>query len=295
MRGAERGFLLLTCRLGDPDRPVLTPGQLRNLKDRVQGAEKEILDRDLDRRDLLALGYGKAEAERILTLLGQDALLDAYLDRARRLGIGVLTLASQGYPQRLTQKLGWDCSGSLWYKGEPALLTMAAVSLVGSRELLAENAQFAREVGIQAAKQGFVLVSGNARGADRTAQEACWKAGGCVISILPGSLEEQPARDRVLYVTEQGFTESFSTFRALSRNRLIHALGDKTFVAQSRLQIGGTWAGTAQNLKRGYGDVFCFRDGSVPMKELEAMGAVLVDLEDLEDLAGLSGPTTSFF
>lgn len=295
MRGAERGFLLLTCRLGDPDRPVLTLGQLRKLKDRVQGAEKEILDRDLDRSDLLALGYGGAEAERILTLLGQDTLLDAYLNRARRLGIGVLTPVSEGYSRRLTQKLGWDRPGSLWFKGEPDLLNRAAVALVGSRELLAENARFAQEVGTQAAKQGFALVSGNARGADRTAQEACWKAGGCVISILPGSLEEQPARDRVLYVAEQGYGEPFSAFRALSRNRLIHALGDKTFVAQSRLQIGGTWEGTAQNLKRGYGDVFCFRDGSASMEELETMGAVLVDMEDLGNLAGLSGPQTTFF
>jgi predicted Rossmann fold nucleotide-binding protein DprA/Smf involved in DNA uptake len=137
-------------------------------------------------------------------------------------------------------------------------------------------------------------VSGNARGADCIAQDACLAAGGQVISIVADELAKQEARKNVLYLSEGGFDEDFSSVRALSRNRVIHALGEKVLIAQCALGMGGTWSGTIRNLKEGWSPVFCFRDGSEAAIQLEQLGAVGVDLQDLEKINELQPNTKSF-
>ena len=47
MNGRERGFLLLSSHLGDPDRKTLTIPQLRELAKRMQGREMPKEDREL--------------------------------------------------------------------------------------------------------------------------------------------------------------------------------------------------------------------------------------------------------
>ena len=168
------------------------------------------------------------------------------------------------------------------------------VSLVGSRDINSKNAEFAREAGRQAAIQGYTLVSGNARGSDRTAQEACLAAGGTVVCVLADSLEKRPLRENVLYLSEENFDDEFSAQRALSRNRCIHALGQKTLVAQSSLQHGGTWNGTVKNLRFGWSPVFCFDDESPASQLLCRMGAVPVKMEVLSDLSALKADEENF-
>lgn len=295
MNPRERGFLLLSSHLGDPARKPLTTAQLRVMADRAWQLDDSEPDRDLEARDLTALGYSQQEAERILTLLSQEDLLDHYLGRARKMGCYPITRVTEGYPLRLRQRLGLDSPGVLWAKGELSLLHGPKIALVGSRDLRNENAAFAREVGRQAAKQGFILVSGNARGADQTAQNACLFAGGQVISLVADSLADHREKENVLYLSEWGFDEEFSSQRALSRNRCIHAMGEKTFVAQSSLNMGGTWDGTVKNLRWSWSDVYCFRDGSKAMLQLSQMGASLIGIEDLADLNSLQPEYTSLF
>lgn len=281
MTAGERGFLLLSSHLGDAERRPLTGPQLRTLALRIQALKRPNTDRDLESADLIAMGYGAEMAERIICLLSEERLLDRYLKSAAEFGCTPITRVSDGYPLLLRRRLGLDSPGCLWVKGNLDLLAQPAVALVGSRDLLSENRVFAREVGRQAALQGYVLISGNARGADRTAQESCLSAGGQVISVVADELYKQPVRENVLYVSEDGFCDDFSSQRALSRNRVIHALGLKTFVAQSALKMGGTWDGTVKNLRNRWSDVYCFRDGSEAMTLLEQMGANLIVMDDL--------------
>lgn len=288
MNPREEGFLLLTSRLGDPKRDVLTTAQLHTLWQRVRLIDRPKEDRELEEQDLLALGYGQAFARRVLALLEETELLRSYIARGKLQDCVPLTLAGSDYPMLLRQRLGMDCPGSLWAKGSLDILKYPAISLVGSRELLKPNRSFAAEVGRQAARQGLTLISGNARGADREAQESCLSAGGRVISIVADELKKQPLRRSVLYVSEDGFDEPFSAQRALSRNRCIHAMGRIVFVAQSNWGKGGSWDGTVKNLRHGWSPVACFRDGSKASRELEQMGAYLVGMNDLTDFHGLS-------
>ena len=287
MTGPERGFLLLTSHLGNPERPVLTTAQFRTLSDRVQHALTPDEDREMTVSDLLSLGYGKDMASRILGLLSEEDLLRHYLSRGNRLDCVPITRITEGYPLILRQRLGLDSPGTLWAKGDLSSLNTPAIALVGSRELNPKNHAFAEAVGRHAAKQGLTLVSGNARGADRAAQEACLSAGGKVISIVADELWKHHRRENILYISEEDYDSAFTAQRALSRNRCIHALGRMVFVAQASLQKGGTWDGTAKNLHFGWSPVACFRDGSPASKELEQMGAYLIGMEDLEEFRDL--------
>ena len=287
MNSREKGFLLLTSHLGDPSRKVLTVAQLRNLASRAKDLDITDPNRNMLPTDLVRLGYAPDMAQRILGLLDDKELLEYYLHRGARQECRVLTRVSEGYPIQVRNKLGLDSPGCLWAKGDISLLGRPSVSAVGSRDLRKANRDFAREVGTQAAKQGYVLVSGNARGADTVAQEACLAAGGCVISVVADSLEKQPLRERVLYISEDSFDESFSPQRALSRNRVIHALSSKTFVSQCAEESGGTWDGTVKNLKAGYSSVYCFRDGSRAVAMLADLGAMPIDIHQLQDISQL--------
>lgn len=289
MNRRERGFLLLTSHLGDPERKVLTVAQLRTLALRMRDMAYPTEERDLNESDLLRLGCDRELSKRILSLLEQEDLLDAYLGKAAAWNCVPITRVSDHYPPILRQRLGLDSPGCLWARGDVEILNTPAISLVGCRELSAPNREFAEAVGYQAAEQGLTLVSGNARGADRAAQEACLKAGGRVVSVVADGLNRIPARN-MLYLSEDGFDEEFSAQRALSRNRCIHALGRMVFVAQSDLQKGGTWSGTVKNLRFGWSPVACFRDGSEAAAQLEQMGAYQIGLEDLKDFACLQIP-----
>lgn len=287
MNSQERGFLLLSSHMGDPERKILSPPQLRVLAQRISAVEMPPEDRMLERRDLMALGYGEDMAGRILALLDDEARLDHYLSRGERLDCVPVTRVSTGYPLELRKRLGLDSPGCLWAKGALSLLDSPKIALVGSREPMPENLVFAEEVGRQAAYQGFTLVSGNARGADRAAQSACLRAGGKVISVVADSLADKRIRENVLYLSEDCYDGAFSAQRALSRNRVIHALGAMTFVAQCSYQTGGTWNGTVKNLRFRWSDVYCFADGSRAMAELEQMGARTVGMDELSDFCAL--------
>ena len=295
MTGAETGFLLLASQLGNPDRKVLTTAQLRVLGQRVRQLRMDDPERDLAEEDLRDIGYSQEMAGRILALLDETELLEHYCMRSIKADCAYLSRISAAYPEALRQKLGDDSPGVLWAKGDLSLLTLPKIALVGSRELLPDNREFAEEVGRQAALQGYVLVSGNARGADKTAQDACLAAGGSVISVVADRLDRHPIREHVLYLSEDGFDQDFSAQRAISRNRVIHALAEKTFVAQCGYQTGGTWDGTVKNLRFGWSSVYCFDDGTPAAKLLQEMGANGVDLASLRHISELENRNIRLF
>ena len=84
---------------------------------------------------------------------------------------------------------------------------------------------------------------------------------------LPG--EEKP-------LSLPQFQELGRRARALGRNYLIHAMGEKTLVAQCRAGSGGTWDGTTENLKHGWSPVFVHDDGTPGAGALIERGAAAV-------------------
>ena len=294
MTAREQGFLLLTGYLGDPERKPLTVAQFRDLTKRMRMMERPAQGRELCPEDLISIGCSRAFAERVLGLLSQTEQLQWYLSKGKRRDCVPITRVTPGYPDAVRKCLGLTAPGVLWAKGELCLLDTPMISLVGSRDLREENYKFAREAGKQAALQGYTLVSGNARGADRTAQESCLENGGSVICVVADELEKQCVRKNVLYLSENGFDLPFSSQRALQRNRVIHSLGCKTLVAQCTLRKGGTWDGTVQNLRQSWSPVFCFRDGSPAAAELAQLGAAQIDTDALVRIDDLQSVFMNF-
>lgn len=294
MRGAEEGLLLLCCRLGQSVKP-LTATEYRQMEAIVAvraPADAGGIPGSVTPEFLASLGYNEEMSGRILTLLNRSRVLRDYL--AAQQDIHVLTrLDEDRFPRRL-RKLGGDCPAALFCKGDPSLLNTRCIAAVGSRVLFQRGDRFAREVGRLAANEGFTLVSGNAVGADTAAQEACLRAGGKVVCFVPDELTRYAPRENVLYCSANGYDLPFSPARALSRNLLIHALGEKAFVAQCPGRSGGTWAGASENLKRGLSDVYALNDGSVGINALCAMGAFPVE-DRLPSIADLPACRLSIF
>ena len=284
MNRREEGFLLLTCRCKEVDRHCLTVRQLWDLEQLVLRSGRPVLDKVIELSDLTDIGCPPDMAQRVLQLLSQEDLMGRYREYGRHHGCLPITRIGNDYPSLLRSRLQQEAPGCIWYKGDYHLLRKPAVALVGSRELREESVQFAKRVGELAAYHGYVLISGNARGADTVAQESCLAAGGQVISIVADSLIDKRPRMGMVYVSEDGCDLPFTSARALSRNRLIHAMARSTFVAQCDYGKGGTWSGTTKNLRGRWSPVFCHYDGSNGAKALYDMGATMVSAVELDDV-----------
>ena len=151
MTGAERGLLLLCCRLDEPDAETMTLFQFYGLRKRMRILPTPTEERELTRSDLLWLGLPGETADKILRLLSREAALDDYLARAAQNGVSVVTRLSADYPDQLESRLAQRAPAVLFCKGDPKLLRREGVALVGSRQLLPRGAEFARRVGALAA------------------------------------------------------------------------------------------------------------------------------------------------
>ena len=117
-------------------------------------------------------------------------------------------------------------------------------------------------------------------------------AGGSAVIFPAGRLLDCPAQTSVLYLADQGYDLPFSAQRALTRNHFIHAMGEKTLVAQCACGAGGTWHGTLDNLRAGWSPVFVNDDGSDGARALCERGAQPV--RELKTLAELQPEQLQF-
>ena len=297
MNAREWGIALLCCAIAADELTPLTLAQLRTLGQRVRAmGMPSQLGAELQEKHLLAMGYHPEEAQRICALLNREARLERYLDGARARGITLLTRLSPEYPARLHLQLGVDAPPVLFAAGNLDLLSRPAISLVGSRVLAEPGRLFAQRVGTLAAREDYVLVSGNAAGADQTGQNACLKEGGSIVAFVADELSRHLPRDgeRQLMLSESGYDVPFTAARALHRNHLIHALGEKTFVAQCTPGRGGTWSGTMENLHRGWSEVYVCDDSSEATHALCERGAAPIALSKLNSLSGTRPAQCSF-
>lgn len=257
--------LMLCCRLGQTVQP-LSPREFYGLSETM----RFFPDVPLNWGSLGALGYSMEFRRRVLRLLEREDRLMDYVTAVPE--IVPLWQGHDQYPHYL-ERMREETPPVLFCQGDPDLLQLPAIAVVGSREPAAENAAFARAIGRQIAQEGFALVSGNARGIDTLAQEACLAAGGKVIAFVPDALQQYPQRKNVLYVSDEGYDCFFTAQRALRRNHYIHALGRLCFVAQCAKTAGGTWQGSTDNLRHGRSPLYVYDDGSEGVQALQRLGA----------------------
>ena len=267
MRRAEFLMVLLCCPLGR-GLPVLNRREYRRLADRMLMYQSMLDDRPMNISVLRDIGCTLHEAEKIFRLIETENEGWRYLQS--RPEVTAVCRLSSYFPTQMRRLE--ECPAALFCLGDIGILKLPRISLVGNRDLTGRGELFALQVGRWAAKHQYVLVSGGARGADTVAMNACLEAGGQVISVLPDRLPAMP-KENILYVSDEGYDMDFTAARALRRNHYIHAMGERTYVAQCSECKGGTWSGAKDNLRRRLSPLFVNMDNSEGCRELLALGA----------------------
>jgi predicted Rossmann fold nucleotide-binding protein DprA/Smf involved in DNA uptake len=221
----------------------LTPEQL------MTGQPGELLDGWSDKAITL---------ERIESLMDRGSALALAMEKWLRAGLWVMTRSDPDYPVRLKKRLRTDSPAILFGCGNRALLNSGGLAVVGSRNTTEQDLAYSRDLGAQAAGNGYSIVSGGARGVDEAAMLGALESEGTVIGILADNLlracstakyrKYLMANNLVLISTfypEVGFNAG----NAMQRNKYIYCLSDAAMVVHSG-EKGGTWSGAMENVKK---------------------------------------------
>jgi DNA processing protein len=182
------------------------------------------------------------------------ALLDARwedaaareLERARRLGVRVLTLEDDDYPPLL--RAASDPPLVLYVRGDLAPGDALAVAVVGSRRATPHGLHLAESIARGLGAAGFTVVSGLARGIDAAGHRGALTGGGRTIAVLGSGIDRiYPAEHRRLaeMVARRGALLSELPLGAVplprhfpERNRIIAGLSWSTVVVEAARDSG---------------------------------------------------------
>lgn len=215
------------------------------------------------------LGLSKKEVNRIAKLLSRSGQLAIELEKLESLGIWVVTRADPLYPSRLKALLKQRAPLVLFGAGEPGLLEVEGVAVVGARDVDAEGVDFTNRLAQRCAEEGLIVISGGARGVDQIAQDSALAAGGKTVTVLADSLEARLRQRKVREAVLSGCLVLLSPYHpgarftvgsAMCRNKYIYALSRYAVVVSASFNKGGTWAGAVENLRHKWVPLFV-RDG----------------------------------
>ncbi len=174
---------------------------------------------------------------------------NSLLDRQEQLGIVSISCQDEDFPRRLLA-IGDDCPAVIHCKGNLALLSAEkAVAVIGARSADKEGNTKAYRLGVEYARQGYVIVSGLALGCDAAAHRGCLDAKGGTIAIVGNgldithphenkSLEDAILNNGGLLLSEQTIGVKANPTRLVARNRLQAALSEAVILAQCPAQSG---------------------------------------------------------
>jgi len=168
----------------------------------------------------------------------------AELRAAHKAGAHLLTCADPAYPAALRDLP--DAPPILWIMGDMAALTRPMIALVGARNASSLGLRMARSLAAELAEQGFVVVSGLARGIDTAAHLASLEAG--TLAVMAGGVDviypaentrlSQDILRTGLRLSEQpvGLVPQARHFP--TRNRLISGLARAVIVVEAAARSG---------------------------------------------------------
>ncbi|MCB9694238.1 MAG: DNA-protecting protein DprA [Alphaproteobacteria bacterium] len=183
--------------------------------------------------------------------LGRLGLPGPLVERWRRAGPIVtqgraLTLADADYPAALAALP--DAPPVLFVEGEVGALQARALAVVGTRTASLYGRQVARDLGARAARAGWVVVSGLARGVDGEAHSGAASAGRTVAVLAHGLAHTSPPshvglRRRILsaggaMVTTWPDAEPAQKWTFPNRNRWIAGLASAVVVVEAGVTSG---------------------------------------------------------
>ncbi len=195
------------------------------------------------------------EYRRLFALLNRGATLVLAVEEWARQGIWVMSRSDDAYPKRLKARLKHAAPAILYGVGNQRLLNGGGLVIVGARDVDDVGRAFTSAVAQRCAEERIPVISGGARGVDRTAMLSALQEGGQVVGILAHALAYSTLYDvalrtkNLVLLSANAPKASFHARYALARNKYLYALGDWGLAVGAALNTGGTWAGATYNLK----------------------------------------------
>ena len=109
------------------------------------------------------------------------AAAEEEIRRIQEQGAGFLTHSCPEYPARLREI--YDPPPVLWYRGEPALLALPGIAVVGTRHPSPYGAGMSQMLSRDLANRGVVIMSGMARGVDTEAHKGALEVKGKTVAV----------------------------------------------------------------------------------------------------------------
>ena len=282
--------------------PGVGPRMRMTLLDQFGSAERVLEAAPSRLREIPGVGVKLASA-----IAGADRIdVGHQLDHCASDGIEILQASDMRYPKMLREI--HDPPGLLFVKGEFTCGDDVAIAIVGTRHATSYGIRQAERLSGSLARMGITIVSGLARGIDRTAHEAALDAGGRTIAVLGGGFSHIFPPDHVPLaerIQDQGvlvcenppfFKPTRSAFPR--RNRLISGLSMGLVVVEASARSGALIS--ARHAMEQGREVFAI-PGLVDSRtsrgchQLLRDGAKLVETADdvLDELGPLVDPTLS--
>jgi len=172
----------------------------------------------------------------------QEALTE--LAECEKLGASIISYFDPEYPSLL--KNIYSPPALITVFGKKEILNRKKIAIVGSRNSSLNGDRFAYKIANELAEQGFVIVSGLAKGIDTAAHKASTNSG--TIAVIAGGIGNiYPKENEELYykIAETGLVISELPLGAApkaqnfpQRNRIISGLSYGTLVVEANLKSG---------------------------------------------------------
>lgn len=192
-----------------------------------------------------------------LPLSAQGRVRDEVESLCKR-DIDVMFIGDDLYPRRLAEAPG--SPPLLFFRGDPTILAEEGVGMCGSRHVTELGLQAAQRCGQEAAGEGFVVMSGYARGVDMATHVAALETHGKTVIVLAEGInhfkvkkdlpKELVTPESVCVVSQFPPSQPWTAGGAMTRNAVIVGLGLALIVVEAG-EKGGTLAAGEHALKVG--------------------------------------------
>lgn len=244
----------------------------------------------------------KITVERVNELLVRGASMGFALENWHKQGVWMLSRASADYPRTVRKHLGDARPPVLFGVGNQSLLNRPGMGFVGSRSPDDSDAQFTKKLACLAVDQGYIVISGGAKGIDQTAMEAALDHGGMSVGVLADSLLKASTtriyrtaiQDERLVLISPYYPEAgWSQGNAMGRNKYIYTLSQAVVAVRSDFEKGGTWAGAVENQKKNWVPLMVRDSNHKGNQELIKQGAMPIDDGFNDFAAAIESSTTN--
>lgn len=285
---------------GEPAVKPFTPAETEWLAGRLEAASLSfgsLAGKDVS-GVMQLLGVRDEIAYRICILMDRDMLLSRLLEHCLETNTEILTPCDDGYPRRVTARLGRYGSPLLFVKGDTDMLSLSYLAILGIPGVKtppAIESTIKRLVPISAAN-GLAIMTGGELGTGRIVRDEVLSGEGLLACVLTGGMEAFAAENankralengNLLLISQPHPLSAPNAIDAAERNRLIYALSSVTAVTATDGKRG-----EAEAVRRRLCDnLYVYESASLPANAaLAGRGFKLLKENELPDLSAARTP-----